>query len=136
MEKCSLCLIPKKENKRLIHSTEYSFSCIIVEPLHNSHLLVMPKRHVENLNEISVEEAKDLFEHLDYLSSLLKEKFTGRGVIISLHNHELKTQKHIHFHIMAIDAGIRDLVSKYLNVDLRKRLPDNELQKLADNIKE
>ena len=131
-----MCLIQKNEPKRLIHLTKHTFSCIIIEPLHQSHLLVIPKRHIENLNDFREEEAKDMFGHIEYLSCLLKEKFGGRGAFSSMNHHDLKTQEHIHFHMIAIDEGLRGLVSKYLNVGLRKRIPDDKLEMFAQKIKE
>lgn len=136
MKKCEMCLIPEKEKYRIISSNGDVFVCVIIEPLHNSHLMIIPKRHVTNLNDLTERESKELLLTVENISKILKNKFGGRGALTIMNHDEFKTQEHIHFHIMAINGGLRDVVSSYLKVPPRKRLNQKELEKITKHILE
>lgn len=136
MNNCEMCNILKEEKYRIILTTEHCFVCVIIEPLSNSHLMILPKRHTTTLNELTEKESKDFLETIEKTSDILHKVFKGRGAFTLVNHQELKTQNHLHFHMMAINAGVRSLIAPYLKVEERKRLQPEELEKIANYIKD
>ncbi len=134
MENCQLCLSYKEE--RLVKENDSSFSVVNIEPLNNSHIMVLPKRHVKNLNELTEKEAKDILSLNNFLADKLQQIFNTKGSLTIMNHGSHSSQEHLHFHIIAIDGSLRHLVAHYLNVPRRKKLEKEELNKLANYIKE
>ncbi|MBS3167556.1 HIT family protein [Candidatus Woesearchaeota archaeon] len=134
MENCQLCLIPKNESYRLIKENNSAFSCIILEPLIDSHILVLPKDHIKSLNDLTEKESKDFLSLIEEMNKILKNKFNEDPITIMNHGKH-STQEHLHFHMLTTKGGIRNFMSTYLNCPERKKLSPEELKNLADNIK-
>ncbi|HLC58618.1 MAG TPA: HIT family protein [Candidatus Nanoarchaeia archaeon] len=135
MENCQLCEIPEKESYRLIKENNHAMACIILEPITESHLLILPKRHVVNLKELQDQEAKEFLTLVYEMSEILQQKFNTKGAITSMNHGSSASQSHIHFHTIATDLSMRDAFAEKLNGPSRKRLAEEELTKLANNIK-
>ena len=136
MKNCALCSILKSEEKRIILTTTPSFVCVNKEPLSKSHIMLLPQRHVCKLDELSAEEAQDLLTTIHTFSAHLQEKFNTQGALTILNHGKHKTQEHLHFHLLATDGNLRDVMSPYLKAPYRKELTLEELEKLASAIKD
>ncbi len=136
MKDCVLCSIPQKEKYRTIKENETAFSCVNIEPLSESHVMILPKEHKTNLKDLTEKEAKDILILIEEVSQILEKKFKTKGSIVVKNNGKHGTQEHIHFHIIATKNGLREIIAPYLNVPFRKKLDVNELNKLAAKIKE
>jgi diadenosine tetraphosphate (Ap4A) HIT family hydrolase len=53
---CPFCEITTEKTERVIRETESTFAVLSNPQLMSGHLLVIPKRHVEKLSELSKEE--------------------------------------------------------------------------------
>ena len=66
---CVFCKIFKEKNDKknfIITRTKYSFSVLNIYPYNNGHVLIMPKRHVDDLSKLKREERDDLMDLLDF----------------------------------------------------------------------
>ncbi|MBI2106939.1 HIT family protein [Candidatus Woesearchaeota archaeon] len=74
---CPFCNI-NKEKTRIIKEKSKTFVILSNPRLMPGHLLIIPKRHVENLSELSTEERKELFDTLiEFQEKILKNIASG-----------------------------------------------------------
>ena len=132
---CSLCFIPKEQQYRVIYENENIFVCVCLDAMTDSHLMILPKRHVTKLDDLTADESKMILVTVEKMSILLKRKFNTKGSVTLMNHHELKSQDHIHFHMVASDSSQRDFVTGYLKVPARERQSPEKLKQIADEIK-
>ncbi|MES2214364.1 MAG: HIT family protein [Patescibacteria group bacterium] len=61
---CQFCKILGEKGEKIIQETEHSFTVLSDPKLMDGHLLVIPKRHIEKLSDLSQEEKQDLFDEV------------------------------------------------------------------------
>lgn len=104
---CPFCKIITDKTERILTETEHSFVVLSDPYLMRGHLLVIPKRHIEKLSELSKDERFDLFELVIKMQDKVLEKLSA-GCDVSHHfrpfipNSNLKVA-HLHFHIRPRD---------------------------------
>src|SRR5436190_974225 len=70
---CTFCRIlkEKKDTKNYIFvRTKYCFAVLNIYPYNNGHTLIVPKRHVKDLDQLTKAEREDLMELLIYTQKL------------------------------------------------------------------
>jgi histidine triad (HIT) family protein len=95
MKECPFCV----GANRIIIETDKSFMTYALWPYHQHHILVIPKRHVESLTEITEVEMKDL----DVLQKKALEALKNLGYssitqLVREGNGINKSVNHVHFH--------------------------------------
>ena len=131
---CALCSILTSEHYRVVTTTPLSFVCINIEPLSPSHIMILPRRHVCSLSELSPEEAHDILTTVHTVLTHLPAQFNTKGALTIMNHGSHKTQEHLHFHLLATDGALRDVMAPYLCAPYRKQLSAEELEQLAKNI--
>ncbi|MDD3285374.1 MAG: HIT family protein [Patescibacteria group bacterium] len=78
-----------------------------IAPVHKGHILVIPKRHYANLEEIPEEELQSLITAVKKCGLMLKEKLAYAGYNVSENNDPVAGQEipHLHFHVIPRIAG-------------------------------
>ena len=81
---------------------EYAYSMKDEFPVSNGHCLVIPKRHVESIFELSDDELKDLYVVLKQTKDKLENDYTPDGFNIGINYKEAggQTIPHAHIHII------------------------------------
>lgn len=76
-------------------------------PVSEGHLLVIPKRHIEVISEMSDEEGHDLFLAVKAGLQIVQEKHNPEGMNIGMNIGRAagQTIAHLHFHIIPRRAG-------------------------------
>jgi len=133
MNICELCNA-LKEKFRLIQETSHSFSVVCIEPLRKGHLLILPKRHVTCLGDLSSEEAKDLLGLVTNLKDKLLNRYEEKPVL-HMNYSKHASQGHIHFHLLPSKESIRGFISSIEGVPRRVRASKEELEKLRDELR-
>ncbi len=101
MENCIFCKILNKEiPSKFVYEDEYCFAINDINPKAKKHILVIPKEHVESLNDV-----KD-FELIKHMFEAIR-KITKQEDIVDFKTH-INTGKnagqevmHLHIHILA-----------------------------------
>ncbi len=75
-EKCPFCNIDLKRT-RILDETKNTFVLISNPVLVPSHLLVIPKKHIQKLSELNQEERIELFNQVIKFEEKLLKKFKG-----------------------------------------------------------
>lgn len=132
---CPFCN-PDVIRKQTFHTTE-RFNCFFThKPVLPGHTLIIPKRHVESITEMSDAEMTELALILKTMSVALMDAYGGTGVDIALQNGETAgaSVAHLHWHIIPRKAGDIDgdpslWMAKVVEAERgRAILPDSELQ--------
>jgi diadenosine tetraphosphate (Ap4A) HIT family hydrolase len=129
---CELC-VAVNEKYRLVGETELSFAIIIKWPLKPGHVIVLPKRHVSNINDLTNDEAKDLLSFCDKMKQKIKNRYKEDPLIV-LNTGKHSTQDHIHFHVLPSKGGIRDLFASFEGCPKRKDIPLEEYGRLKEDL--
>ena len=101
MKDCIFCKIINKELPgKFIYEDDLIAIIMNINPATNGHLLVLPKKHSENLmdtdNEV-ITHALDIIRNNLY--PFLKEKLNCKGLTISQNNELGQEIKHYHIHL-------------------------------------
>jgi len=132
---CELCKT-NNEKYRVVLEDEFSFSLVNIEPMNDGHLMVLPKRHVERLSDLTPEESMSIMRMLYKLSGVLERVFPEPNMI-ALNMGKNTSQDHIHFHILPteIKGGFRGIYTTVLNRPFRTEAKKEKLTEIANNIK-
>jgi ATP adenylyltransferase len=107
---CFFCqkLKEKKNLKNLIlYQGEYAFVMMNKYPYTNGHLMVVPKRHCLNLEQLDANELRELFELLKTSMRVLKTSLRPHGFNIGMNIGKIggAGENHLHLHIVPRWAG-------------------------------
>ena len=102
MNECIFCKIINDElPSKTIYEDEVIKVILNINPETNGHLLVLPKKHYDNLFDI---EKKIINHSIDIIKEklypLLKEKLNCEGLTISQNNFLGQEIKHFHIHLV------------------------------------
>ncbi|BDU50435.1 histidine triad nucleotide-binding protein [Haliovirga abyssi] len=102
-----MCLFCKIVNKEIPAKIVYEDNNILafedINPKAPVHILVIPKKHIETLNDINNENSKIIGEIYAVIANLAKEKGiskTGYRVVANCNRDAGQEVFHIHFHLM------------------------------------
>ena len=129
---CGLCEA-QKETYRLIDENKEAFSVIHIEPLKLGHLMILPKRHVIDIIDLSEKELKSFFQLTDKLKDKIK-KLSNQDLIIQINTGKHKTQEHFHAHILPAQSGLRDIIASLEGVPKRQLLSKEKLEEMKNKI--
>ena len=85
-----------------IYEDEQVFAFLDIKPVHPGHVLVLPKNHAENLEEISPEDLQSLIVIVQKVGRLLKDRLGVSGYNLVVNNGAVAGQvvPHLHFHLV------------------------------------
>ncbi|WP_216827468.1 HIT family protein [Alkalihalobacterium elongatum] len=86
----------------IVLSNEFAFAIFDKYPVNKGHLLIIPKRHVSDFFETTLEERAAINELLEEGKSLLDEKFHPDGYNIGINCGEMSGQTIFHVHVHLI----------------------------------
>ena len=129
MKGCPFC----DGSNRIIIESEKSFITYALWPYHKHHLLVIPKRHVESLTEITEVERKDIDDLQEKALEILKKLgYVSITQLVREGNDVNKAVNHVHFHtIPNIRIGDLDHYGQE-----RKMLSENDINIVVEEIRE
>ena len=95
----------------ILVQTKLSFAFLDSFPVSNGHALVMPKRHVESIWEMTTEEYMDAFDLVRQVKDILQKQFEPKGFNIGVNCGEPAGQTVFHAHIHIIPRYTGDVSS-------------------------
>jgi len=115
-KECLFCKIVKGEEKAYVLKKGEVFVMMNKFPYSTGHLLVFPKRHVKNFEELSEEEIKEIFSTVKKCIILLKKALKPKGFNIGINIGKIASASisHLHVHIVprfGSDAGFMEITS-------------------------
>ena len=103
---CILCQKPRENNDEanlILFRGQHNFIILNAFPYNPGHLMVAPYRHITNLQDLTDEEAKELFDIIKKSLELLKEVIKPAGFNIGVNVGKVAgagIAKHLHTHIV------------------------------------
>ncbi len=132
-EKYNPFLFDTIDKNLIIDQTKYSFVLANRWPYTEDHLLVIPKREVNFLLDLSVEEKTDLYNLLDKWLAKLYKKYKGINILLRdgvFSKFWWKSVNHLHYHLIPeIMVSAREAID-------RKFLSEEEFFDFTQKIKQ
>ena len=103
---CILCQKPRENNDEanlILFRGQHNFIILNAFPYNPGHLMVAPYRHIANLQDLTDEEAKELFDIIKKSLELLKQVIKPAGFNIGVNVGKVAgagIAKHLHTHIV------------------------------------
>jgi histidine triad (HIT) family protein len=105
MSECTFCkIIQKQVSASIIYEDVQVAAFLSHRPVNVGHTLVVPKKHYENIFEITEKEAAYLFMIAKRIAQAVKETTGAEGIRIVQNNGEVAGQVifHLHVHIIPL----------------------------------
>ena len=129
--------------KRIIIENDLAYAFLTNIPIVPGHVLIVPKRAVEKLDELNEPELRAMFSLINRLKPVMKKVFNATGFNHAWNEGKDAGQSIAHLHIHLIprrpgDAGIFEYEPrKFLyRPGVRETSPEEELKEVAKLIKE
>ncbi len=100
---CLFCKIVRGEiPSKKVYDDKNTIAFLDINPATPGHVLVVPKKHAEDITKIGEEELSDSIVVVKKISGLLMEKMNAIGVNVVQNNgkHAGQLVSHIHFHVI------------------------------------
>ena len=104
---CIFCEVVDKEitddNNLLVTKSFLTITMLNLYPYNNGHLMIIPKRHVGKLDELSKEESLAIMEEIKFAQQALTRVYQPHGFNIGANLGRASgagIEDHIHFHIV------------------------------------
>ena len=134
---CIFCKIIKNEiHSYKVYEDSKTLAFLDIAPINNGHILVIPKKHYKNIEDISEEELYALIKTVKKIGKALKKSLNILGYNVNINNDPIAGQiiPHIHFHIIPRykNDGLKLWKQgKYKNKEAEKI--QNKIQKYFNN---
>jgi len=103
MSECVFCQIIKKQAPaNRVYEDEQVVAFLSNRPVNEGHTLVVPKRHYENIYEISEEEVAYLFKITKRVAHAVRNAMDAKGIRIVQNNGWAAGQVVFHLHVHVI----------------------------------
>ncbi len=104
---CILCDIVNKKERAFVLKKGEIFVIMNKFPYNTGHLLIFPKRHVKDLEELRRDEAELLFTTLQKTIKLLKKVLNPEGFNIGINIGKVASAsiEHLHIHVVPRFSG-------------------------------
>ncbi len=108
---CFLCRAFKEREKPeslVVHVEKSSFVVLNRYPYNPGHLMVVPKKHVSELSDLTVDERCELMELLNHSIEVLKKELNPQGFNVGINLGRCAgagLETHVHIHIVPRWAG-------------------------------
>jgi histidine triad (HIT) family protein len=104
MADCLFCkIIERKIPASVVYEDERVLAFDDVNPQAPTHVLVIPKRHIESLNELSTEDDRLIGEVVRRAAAIAKERGISEGgfrTVFNTNREAGQTVFHIHLHLL------------------------------------
>lgn len=105
--KCIFCQAVEKEiddiNNLLIHKSKNTFVIMNLYPYNNGHLMIVPKRHIGSIEQITTEESHEMMDEIILAEKVLQKIYSPQGFNIGANLGKAGgagIEEHIHFHVV------------------------------------
>ncbi len=95
---CPFC---KPHEKDILESNESAYLTYALAPYHKDHLLVISKRHITEILDLTDKEVCDIYQLNKAAIIILKKLgYKDISVLVRDGDHTMKTVKHLHYNII------------------------------------
>ena len=103
---CVFCRIIKGElPARVVKETDEAIAFLDIDPIQKGHVLVLPKRHVADLTDMTREENMVVMSVCQDVMHSIRKYYTADSITIMQNNGACMDVPHVHFHIIPRFSG-------------------------------
>ena len=137
MSSCIFCRISSEETRaNIVFNDEGTCAFLDTYPLARGHTLVIPKRHVELLEELSLSETQHLFATVLRLLGAIKSAVKASATTIAINNGRESGQEEPHVHVHIIPRTMGDKGGAIHSImSYRPQLKSIEMEEIAKTIR-
>lgn len=97
---CDFCkIINKQLPAYVVYEDEQLISFLDIDPIHEGHVLIVPKKHVDSIEKLSDDEIIDIMGVARKVVVALKDIYGNEGYSIMQNGGKFCDYGHAHFHI-------------------------------------
>ncbi|KAJ1975218.1 Dinucleoside triphosphate hydrolase [Dimargaris xerosporica] len=119
---------------QIFFTSRLSFGLVNLKPITAGHVLVVPKRNVPRLAELTTDEVSDLFLSAQRIGKVIEREFNGTSLTVAIQDGPAAGQTVAHCHVHVIprrfgDWKINDDIYEELDhtkIDNEERAPRSE----------
>jgi histidine triad (HIT) family protein len=102
MKDCIFCKFIKGEvpNGKVVYEDDYAYAFLDIEPLNLGHTLIVPKKHVETIDQMSSEDLAKLSKAIIKVSSSIMKLSDGLNILQNNKRVAGQAVPHVHFHLV------------------------------------
>lgn len=103
MESCLFCKIIKKEiSAEIVYEDDAALGVLDIHPRAPGHTMVMPKKHMNSVLDLEVEDCAPLMLAVRNVTAMVKKAMNPDGFIIGINHGRMAGQEidHLHIHII------------------------------------
>lgn len=101
------CIFCNIEKEKIITENEAAFAIYDSFPVSKGHILVIPKKHINNYFEADAQTKEELWKLVDECKEIVDKKYNPAGYNIGINCGEAagQTVMHLHIHLIPRYAG-------------------------------
>jgi len=97
---CDFCkIINKQLSAHIVYEDNQLISFLDIDPIHEGHVLVVPKPHVDSIEKLSDETLTDIMSVARKIVVALKDIYGNEGYSIMQNGGKFCDYGHAHFHV-------------------------------------
>lgn len=106
MKPCVFCqIVAGKVPAEIVVENNEALAFLDKSPLQHGHVLLIPKLHIETLDQLPPEQSGDFFKMTQMISMAVERGLDAEGTFIALNNKVSQSVPHIHMHIVPRKKG-------------------------------
>ncbi len=105
---CIFCKGSIRDDEFVLYEGEYSFIMMNTYPYISGHLLIAPFRHVSNVEDLTSDEKREIFDLLCISVQVLKKAMTSEGLNVGINLGKVAgagVDDHVHVHVVPRWSG-------------------------------
>lgn len=124
---CTFCeIISGNLPARIIKETEEALAFLDIDPIQKGHVLVIPKRHVPDLTDMTDVELNRVMRLCQDVMSSLRTAYNPDSISVIQNNGECMAFPHVHFHIVPRFTG-----DGFVMIEPEITVSDEEMNNIA-----
>lgn len=97
---CDFCkIINKQLSAHIVYEDEQLISFLDIDPIHEGHVLIVPKKHVDSIEKLSDDELIDIMRVARKVVVTLKTVYGNESYSIMQNGGKFCDYGHAHFHV-------------------------------------
>lgn len=106
MHNCVFCEIAAgRQPAEVVYEDAQCIAFLDIKPLFHGHVLLIPKAHVETLDDLPAELIAPFFIISQKLSKAIKAAMEAEGTFVAMNNRVSQSVPHLHVHIVPRKKG-------------------------------
>lgn len=100
IDSCQFCNLANGiEFANIVHQTDFVCCFLDINPIHEGHTLVVPKKHILDIEESDQSTRLDIMNTAAFLSIALKKRYSPDGISMMQNGGYFNDVNHYHLHV-------------------------------------